>query len=90
MIHHLKCWPWFFDEIVDGRKTFEVRRIHDRVFQAGDQLYLSKFNPETKLYLGEHLTVDVLAVYHGLPGVSADTCVMSIRKPLSEGDGREV
>lgn len=42
--HDLKCWPEFFDAIVDGRKTFEVRK-NDRGYQTGDTLLLRKWDP---------------------------------------------
>lgn len=40
-IHQLKCWPQYFDAIVSGEKTFEVRR-DDRGFQRGDVIELQK------------------------------------------------
>lgn len=43
--HELKCWPDFFQAIVDGDKTFEVRR-NDRGFQAGDVLRLREHDPK--------------------------------------------
>ena len=33
--HDLKTWPEFFDAILDGRKTFEVRDTRDRDFAVG-------------------------------------------------------
>lgn len=78
-IHTLKCWPKYFSEVAQGRKTFEVRAAIDREFQAGDQLFLQEFNPESQLYTGPTLMVDVLAVYHGLPGVLPHHVVMAIR-----------
>lgn len=47
MVHHLKCWPRFFVEILAGRKNFEVRKA-DRDFQAGDILVLQEFTPHTE------------------------------------------
>ena len=78
-VHYLKCWPMYFDEIQMGRKTFEIRSTVDRIFQAGDQLLLGAFDPEQQMYVGPQQLVDVLAVYHGVRGMMADTCVMSIR-----------
>lgn len=42
MTHALKCNPPFFGHIVDGKKTFEVRK-HDRPFKVGDALLLQEF-----------------------------------------------
>ena len=80
MEHYLKCWPQYLSEIQSGRKTFEVRNASDRIFQAGDQLTLQAWCPEKCQYLGyDPYTVDVLAVYHNLPGIQPDHVVMSIR-----------
>jgi hypothetical protein len=80
MRHRLKCWTWYWDEINWGRKTFEVRSIKDRVFQAGDELELLCFDPKSSQidYSRPVLVVYVVAVYFGLPGIDADHCVMSI------------
>lgn len=43
--HVLKTWPEFFRAIVDGKKTFEVRK-NDRGFQTGDVLHLREFDPK--------------------------------------------
>jgi hypothetical protein len=40
-VHELKCWPEYFDAILSGEKTFEVRR-DDRGFQRGDIIELLK------------------------------------------------
>ena len=50
-VHELKTWPEFYQAIVDGRKTFEVRK-NDRGFAEGDTLYLREFDPHTALYTG--------------------------------------
>lgn len=43
--HTLKTLPPFFDAVVRGDKTFEVRK-DDRAFQAGDTLVLNHYDPE--------------------------------------------
>jgi uncharacterized protein YqfB (UPF0267 family) len=77
--HYLKCWPMYFDEVQAGRKTFEIRSTSDRVFQAGDRLVLQAWNPASQMYLGTDHIVDVLAVYHDVPGLQPGHCLMSIR-----------
>lgn len=39
--HELKTDPQVFDDVVDGRKTFEIRK-DDRGFEVGDMLVLRK------------------------------------------------
>lgn len=52
--HELKCWPEFFQAVLDGRKTFEIRR-DDRGFGAGDVLLLRECSVEGH-YSGRRLT----------------------------------
>lgn len=42
--HDLKCWPIWFNDVLSGAKTFEVRR-NDRPFCAGDILRLREWAP---------------------------------------------
>lgn len=51
MRHELKIWPEFFEAIMSGSKTFELRR-DDRGFVKGDLLALSEWDPATKEYTG--------------------------------------
>lgn len=48
MIHDLKILPSFFEDVIQHRKTFEVRK-NDRPFAVGDGICLREFNP-----LSEH------------------------------------
>jgi hypothetical protein len=43
--HELKTWPVYFERLLSGEKTFEIRK-DDRGFQAGDELVLQEFDPE--------------------------------------------
>lgn len=45
MAHHdLKCHPHFFAAIVEGKKTFEIRR-NDRAYRVGDTMTLKEYDP---------------------------------------------
>jgi hypothetical protein len=50
--HELKCWPEYFQTIIDGIKTFEYR-INDRWFGVGDTLILREWDPKTEQYTGK-------------------------------------
>lgn len=63
-LHELKVEPPFFDRLLDGTKTFEVRK-DDRGFQSGDTLVLKEWDRSacdcgsrwcTKQYTGRELT----------------------------------
>jgi hypothetical protein len=43
--HDLKIWPPFFQDIVSGRKTFDVRR-NDRKFKLGDTIRFREWEPK--------------------------------------------
>lgn len=43
-VHSIKVQPPYFDALVDGSKTFEVRP-NDRSYQAGDVLVLNEWHP---------------------------------------------
>lgn len=49
-----KIWPEYFQAILDGRKTYELR-LGDFEIQEGDSLILKEWNPETKDYTGRAL-----------------------------------
>lgn len=43
--HELKTWKEFYEAVVSGHKTFEVRK-DDRNFQEGDYLKLIEVDPD--------------------------------------------
>jgi len=56
-----KIWPQYFQEIVDGRKNFELR-LADWECAPGDILILQEWNPETKEYTGREIEKEVAYV----------------------------
>ena len=54
MIHELKIYPGYFESIIQGVKTFEVRK-DDRGYRLGDYIALNEYipgNPEGERYTG--------------------------------------
>ena len=56
MIHDLKCFPEYFQGIIDGKKTFEIR-LNDRCYQVGDLLALNEYLPDSDSYTGRSCVV---------------------------------
>ncbi|MEH2000388.1 MAG: ASCH/PUA domain-containing protein [Nostoc sp.] len=46
--HNLKTWIPFYQDVIDGRKTFELRK-NDRDYQVGDTLTLIEVDPRNEL-----------------------------------------
>ncbi len=86
MKHELKCWPEYFDVIVVGSKTFELRK-NDRNFHEGDILWLREWSPDTKSYSGREEEMRVGFIIQGLFGLADDVCCMSLLPMLNEESG---
>jgi len=55
MRHEKKVWPEYFQRIVDGTKTYELR-LADWECQPGDELVLKEWDPTTEQYTGREVT----------------------------------
>jgi hypothetical protein len=49
-----KVWPEYFEKLLSGGKTFELR-LADWKCSVGDTLILKEFDPTTKKYTGREL-----------------------------------
>lgn len=64
MVHKLKTVQPYFDDVVSGNKTFEVRKS-DRDFKINDVLLLLEYNPDnaanqkSKGYTGKCITARI-------------------------------
>ena len=56
-----KVWPEYFQLILDGKKTYELR-LADWECDVGDTLILREWNPETKEYTGRTIEKEVTYV----------------------------
>ncbi|WP_294174120.1 DUF3850 domain-containing protein [uncultured Clostridium sp.] len=88
-IHELKIFPQFFEKVLDGSKTFELRK-DDRGFEVGDILILKEFRQglidctqgepivlEEKGYTGRAIEKEISYIFKGgYPG-------MGLRKGFS-------
>ena len=78
--HELKTWPSYFNAVINGIKTFEVRKA-DRPFKIGDKLLLREWSPKTEQYTGAVLTRQISYILHGGQfGIEEGFIVMGLQK----------
>lgn len=53
-----KIWPEYFQKILDGEKTYELR-LADFDCQPGDTLVLKEWDPKTGSYSGREISKEV-------------------------------
>jgi len=79
MIHELKTWREYFEEVFTGCKNFEIR-INDRDFKKGDTLILKEWDNFRKTFTGRKLTRNVTYIFEGDSfGLEKGFVVMSIQ-----------
>lgn len=61
MVHILKTEVGYFQAVVTGVKTFEVR-LNDRGYRTGDELLLREWCSESQCFTGASVMVTVLYV----------------------------
>ena len=61
MKHKKKVWPEYFQEIIDGNKTYELR-LADWECNVGDTLVLREWDPKTGKYTGREIEKKVTYV----------------------------
>ena len=49
-----KCWPPSFQEILDGKRNFDVR-LGDVDFKSGDIMVIKEWDPGTGQYTGREI-----------------------------------
>lgn len=87
MIHDLKIWPQYFICIIEGSKTFEIRK-NDRDFNIGDKMILREWVPGAfdgaGHYTGRTITCTVTYIIFECAGLIPGYVIMSIDvlKPL--------
>lgn len=79
--HRLKTWPSYFQAIVDGEKSFEIRQ-NDRGFRVGDVLVLEEYDVTRGAYTKRVQRVHVTYIFDGPSseyfGLIAGFCIMGI------------
>lgn len=81
MIHAVKQLSWHFDDVQQGKKTFEVRK-NDRPYAVGDLLALNEYNAEEQRYTGRSMLCYIDYILNDVEYCKEGYIVMSI-KPCS-------
>lgn len=78
MIHELKILPEYFNAVISGKKTFEIRK-NDRPFHKGDLLALNEYDADRKCYTGSSCLVYVDYILNNPDYVKKDMIIMGIK-----------
>ena len=74
-VHRLKIMPEFYQAVIDGRKTFELRR-NDRDFSIGDTLILCEWNGEG--FTGREWRCQVEYMLEGYAGLQPGYAILGL------------
>jgi len=75
--HILKTWKPYFEDTLNGIKTFEYR-LNDRDYQVGDILVLREVDKNLKP-TGRQFSVEVTYILKDFFHLNSEYCVMSVR-----------
>lgn len=75
-VHHLKILPEYFEAVVKGEKTFEIRK-NDRDYCVDDELFLNEFDLVKQEYTGRK--TKVIVTYITDYAQQSDYVVMAIQ-----------
>lgn len=82
MIHQVKCINPFFEDVMAGRKTFEIRK-NDRDYKVGDLMILREYSLEREKYMGRRYLVEITYIYegskHGKFGLHKGFVILGVR-----------
>lgn len=83
MVHELKTWTEYFLLMVNGKKSFELRK-NDRDFRVGQELLLKEYDKESEKCTGRVLQCKITYVLKGEEaenfGLKKGYCIMGLEK----------
>lgn len=84
VVHEIKIWPAYFDDVESGRKPFEVR-FNDRHFAVDDVLHLREFDPVANSYSGRECRRRISCVLtEERFGIQSGACVLGLDQGVAE------
>ena len=78
-IHYIKCESTFFEDVINNRKPFEVRK-NDRDYRAGDDMILKEWDKDLQEYTGVEDRVTIIYMLGNYPGIEPGYCVLGIER----------
>jgi len=75
--HILKIWPEHFQPVINGLKTFEIRK-NDRNYKEGDIIVLKEYDPKKDTFTNRYINVRITYILKDVDIVPKDYCIMSI------------
>lgn len=82
-VHNLKIKPCYFNDVIRGIKTFEVR-YNDRDFKKGDYIILEEFNNHG-YYTGRFITAEIIYILKDDEYLKENYVVLGIKLKLDFG-----
>lgn len=78
MIHNIKTLQPYFNDVKSGKKTFELRK-DDRNYQAGDTLWLLKYDANNG-HTGQIVSKTISYILRNCPqyGLKDGYCILGI------------
>ena len=89
MIHELKILPKDFQDVIEGIRTFEIRK-NDRDFKIGDILLLEEYdlnkeyvdrNDNLTNYSGRKIVKEITYILKDVDGLDNDYSILGIKTP---------
>lgn len=77
MRHDLKILPEYFNDVWEGKKTFEIRK-NDRDYQVGDFLVLKEWEGEE--YTGSAIVVEVTYIFDDAKYVKEGYVILGFKR----------
>lgn len=78
MVHRLKAVQPYFNEVLNGEKTFEVRRF-DRDFKVGDSVVLMDYDDMEDMLLGSEITFTISYILSDFRGIQDGYCIIGFK-----------
>jgi hypothetical protein len=79
MTHCLKTLPIFYKAIVDGIKTFDVRK-KDRDFKVGDRLLLQEYHKQDEKYTGNEWSGEIVYILDSTDYCKKNFVILGLRE----------